>query len=296
MMNLKILNNLQPVVSIFENRFFEKVDISEKNNDVDLLVKQKILVQKNNDLFVNFEKKSLIYLKMLVDQFKFEQIDLKLQNEILFIKNLLFKEYRNRIFSVFVIGSTARNVSNSDSDLDLLIIHSGKNITLPSIANRIVKIQVITYSTKNFSLDKLEDSELLIWALKYGLLIYDKNFIFKKVQAFRSLDYHNQIIQKKRLQIDYMCNTFEVMLKSNNENKKNILDMLNKILHIISRYIILLNGVFPLSRPELKTQIQDYSPNIVSIYKQLEKNNLSMNELIELYFSLKRNFQDFKIK
>lgn len=300
MKNLKILNNLELVASIFKNRFFEKIDIQEltnsNRNEVDLLIEQKTLIQKNNDLFINFDKKSLIYLKKLVDQMKFEQIDLKLQNEILFIKNILFKEYRNRIFSIFVVGSTARNTSNLDSDLDILVIHSGEKIVLPKIANHIINIQVITYTTEKFSLEKLEDSELLIWALKYGLLIYDKNFIFKKVQAFRSLDYHNQIIQKKRVQIDYMCNTFEVMLKSENENMKNTLDMLNKILHLVSRYIILLNGVFPLSRPELKKQIYDYDSGIVNIYEQLERGNLSKNELIELYFSLKKNFQDFVIK
>ncbi len=290
----KILSNSEIIFETFENRFFEKVDInSSMTNDINSLVNSNILIKESNKIYINFNYQSNVYLKKLIDQTKFEQIDQKLQKEILYINNLLFKENRNKIFSIFLIGSVARNTYSDSSDLDLVIIHSGDKIKLPSLVNKMIQVQFITYSKTDFRLKNIERDEILIWALKYGLLIYDRNYLFKKTNAYTQ--HNDSIILKKRSQIDYICNTFETMLNEKTEYTKGMYSVLAKLLHLVSRYIILINEDFPLSRPELKDQVQQYDNNIISIYEALEKENLSRDYLINTYFSLKKYFKDFTV-
>jgi hypothetical protein len=293
----EIILNYEIISSIFEDKYFEKINIDQSRDieKINSFIDQNILIQENNQIYLNYKKESNVYFKKLIDQIKFERIDLKLQNEIEYIQNLILKDNRNKIFSIFVSGSVARNTNSTLSDLDFVVIHSGKEIKLPNPINKIIKMQFITHPKKDLLLENLGNNELLIWALKHGLLIYDRNFIFKKMQAYLSSDYIYPIIVKKRGQIDFLCNTFELMFKDEQKNDINMKEMIYKILHLISRYIIFLNGDFPLSRPELKRQVQRYNKEIVNIYDFLEHDNLSSSKLVDIYFNLKKVFKDFSV-
>lgn len=293
---LEIRKNYQTVLELFENNFFERVKFFHRDNRINSLIEQKILINEEKEIYINFNLESNVLLKKLIDQIKFERIDLKRQKEILYIKNLLLKENRNKIFSIFVTGSVARNTHNNDSDIDIVVIHSGEKIVRPKVVNNIFKIQLITFSKEAFSLQYLDDQELLIWTLKFGLLIYDKNYIFKKAHGLELSHCNNNLIIKKRSQIDHMCEIFERILKDNDLDSRELIKIMHKILHLMSRYIIFINGDFPFSRPELRQQVQQYSNEIVNIFEVLDHEHLSTNELVDIYYKLKKVFKDFSIK
>lgn len=289
-------NQVLILEKLFKNRFFEQINIDEhiENINLQVLIEKKKVIKENNQIHINYNLKSNRLFKEYIDQCKFEELDQKLQNEILYIKSLLFKVNKNKIFSIFLIGSIARNTHNVRSDIDLLILHSGEKIKLPEIKNKLYNTQFITHNTKDLFLNGVINDEIFIWALKYGLLLYDRNFIFSKIQSIKSLDYF-QVTIKKREQIDYMCTVFESILKSDYDNYQHLLKTLMKILNLMSRYILLLYGEFPLSRPELKQQVMRYNQDIGHFYNYLSNQDLQTSQLINIYYSMKKFFIDLKI-
>ncbi len=294
-MNLKTFSRISILLEIFENRFFEKINLSELSDfdlsEINMLQDKNVICRDGNYIYINFDKKSNIFLKKLADEMSFEEIDLNIRNEVLLAKRSLLSLNKNRVLSVILIGSVSRNMYNKKSDIDLIVFHSGEELILPKFVNNIKNIQFIPYSTKNFINSSTYDDEILIWGLKYGLIIYDRNYIFRQsivINRDKSID---SIVLKKREQIEYMCGVFEHMVDdqfSSNELNK----ILVKIAHLFMRYIVLINRDFPLSKHELKKQVSNYNKNIVDIANMLEGKKLENSKIINNYFNLKKIFRE----
>ncbi|WP_164702515.1 nucleotidyltransferase domain-containing protein [Aliarcobacter cryaerophilus] len=220
----------------------------------------------------------------------FEKIDINVQNEILFIKKELIKINKNKIFTMFLIGSVARNTYNENSDIDIVIIHSGEEINIPKFIISNKKVQIISYNKKEVK-SKFNSDEILIWTLKYGILIYDKNFIFNGFIIKNDDITINKLIIKKKMQIENLFTTFDKFIELKLKNQEILYPILNKLKYMICRYLILLENKIPTSKHELKQELIEYGKydKFISIYDEIDKANSSMNS-IEIYFKLRKYF------
>lgn len=257
---------------------------------INKLIEENLLKLEKDFVYINFSKKSNIYLKNLVDQLIFEKIDNNLQNEILFIKKELMKMNKNKIFTIFLIGSVARNTYKENSDIDIVVFHSGERIDIPKFIISKKKVQIISYNKEELK-SKLYDDEILIWTLKYGLLLYDKNFIFDGFIIKNDDIKIKKLIINKKIQIENLFITFERFIEIKSKDKEVLFIILNKLKHLISRYLILLENKIPTSKHELKKELIDYKKytKFIDIYNEIDNANSSM-QIVEIYFKLKKYF------
>lgn len=287
MMNLNQLILYEKLLNIFNNNFFEKVIISNYNNEIsDLLAKNIVNIDNDGLAYINYSNLSNRNFKNFIDSVNFEEIHYNLKMEIQFLKKNILSLNKNKIYAIFLIGSVSRNKYEKDSDIDLVIIHSGEKIELPEIYND-RKVQFIKFSNKDILIN-LASNEILVWTLKYGILIYDKNYVYNKLVQYPLVVNFRNLILDKRLQIEKSFALIDNLLKKE-ILKNNLHDEILKINHLVKRYIILCTDNIPKSRPELEEQIKEN--NIVLDFK-CDK-YFSYHDLIDFYFSLKKLYRNF---
>ncbi|MFW0702357.1 nucleotidyltransferase domain-containing protein [Aliarcobacter butzleri] len=286
-MNLKQLKQYENLLEIFNNNFFEKIKINYCNNLIFDLV-EKDLINRDNDeyIYINYSKLSNRNFKNFVDSIAFEEIEYNLKMEIIHLKKYIINLNRNKIRAIFLIGSVSRNKFEKDSDIDLVIIHSGEEINLPNVYN-VRRVQFIKFPNKGI-LKKLNSNEILIWTLKYGILIYDNNYVYNKLIQNPLIVNFDNLILEKRLHIEKTFALIDNILKKE-ILKNDLYDEIFKINHLLERYIILCTDNIPKSRPELREQMKE---NNITLDIKFDK-SFTYNELISVYFSLKKFYKNF---
>src|SRR3990172_2899069 len=83
------------------------------------------------------------------------------------------------VVSVIVMGSAVRERGHRRSDFDLLILYRGKR---PSIEAPL-EVDVRAYPIDGIENKLAQGHEIIGWAIKFGAAIYDKDCIWRNLQA-----------------------------------------------------------------------------------------------------------------
>lgn len=291
MMNSKKFSLYEDILNIFNDNFFQKIKIDDSNKKIiyDLFNEGIVKIEKEKFAYIDYFNSSNRYFKNFIDSVNFEEIDCNLKEEILYLKKYILNLNKNRIHAIFLIGSVSRNKFEENSDIDIVLIHSGEEIELPKIFyNR--KVQFIKFNNKNILKDT-DENEMLIWTLKYGLLIYDRNYVYNKLVHNPLKINFQKLIFEKRLQIEKTFALIDNLLKKGHLKENELLEDLFKVNHLIKRYVILYKNDIPKSRPELEKQIKK---NNIILDIELDKIP-SLDEMINFYFSLKKFYINFSL-
>lgn len=291
MMNSNKFSLYEDLLNTFNDNFFQKIKISDSNKKIiyNLYNKGIIKIERENFAYIDYFNSSNRYFKNFIDSVNFEEIDCNLKEEILYLKRYILNLNKNKINAIFLIGSVSRNKFEENSDIDIVLIHSGEKIELPKIFyNR--KVQFIKFNNKNILKD-IDENEVLVWTLKYGLLIYDKNYVYNKLVHNPLKINFQKLIFEKRLQIEKTFALIDNLLRKDSLKENKLLEDLFKVNHLIKRYIVLCKNDIPKSRPELQNQIKKNN-----IILDIELNKFpSHDEIINFYFSLKNFYINFTL-
>ena len=176
--------------------------------------------------------------------------------------------------TVILVGSGARGVRNLRSDIDVLVLHDdGHRIRL----KRPGDIHLQQDSRSRF-IRRLEDGDDYPgWALRFGMPMRDPDGWWAKHVAAERENPHwpnwrtKVEHAKKRIRMGLDLLGVEDMDAASEE-------LLFATSHV-ARATLLKDGVFPLSRPELPTQLEDVDPRLARLLELLIRDEISAMEL-----------------
>ena len=177
--------------------------------------------------------------------------------------------------TVVLVGSGARGVRNWRSDIDVLVLHDdGHRIRL----KRPGDIHLQQDSRSRF-LKRLEDGDdYPSWALRFGRPIRDPDGWWA-TQATAELeephwpDWRPKVAHaKKRIRI-----ASELLEVGDTDAASE--EFLFAASHV-ARAILLKEGMFPLSRPELPSQLEDDDPNLARLLQRLIFDDMDATSLV----------------
>ena len=176
--------------------------------------------------------------------------------------------------TVVLVGSGARDTMNGRSDIDILVLHDDHpQIRLDSPGD----VHVQQDSRSRF-LRRLEDGDDYPgWALRFGVLIHDPGgwwaeHVAAELNAPHWPDWRAKVgYAKKRMRmasemlhvgdVDAACEEF--MFAASH----------------VARATLLKNGLFPLSRPELPTQLETIEPSLAKLLDRLISGDVDATSL-----------------
>ncbi len=168
------------------------------------------------------------------------------------------------VATVVLVGSGARGVRNWRSDIDVLVLHEdGHRIRL----TRPGDIHLQQYSRSRF-LRRLEDGDdYPSWALRFGRPMRDPDGWWAK-QATAELE--NPHWPDWRAKVEHARKRIRIAseLLEVGDTDAASEELLFAASHV-ARAILLKEGVFPLSRPELPSQLQDGDPSLARLIERL---------------------------
>lgn len=245
------------------------------------------IVTYQNKIFLNFENELIFSIKKSTDIFNLYKLPIADINNILSIKEELINISKNRSYTIILVGSYARNKATENSDYDFIVVADEK-IKYKKFSND-KKIEIICYDRPEFKKGITLEDEFILWALKYGLILHDNNFISQYYPTHDS--YFSELKTRKKNQLERMVYRTSLSFGS---NKINIISKrLNDLKKQIIRSSIIASDKIPKSSPEISQQARQYvfNPNICSMLsKPTAHNNQSYNELKEDFDSLRKYY------
>lgn len=169
-------------------------------------------------------------------------------NDVIATKRQLLSGEFGKVNAIFLVGSHSRNTATTRSDLDFLVISSkkGGKASLQTLR----KIDIIHYETQFAPIALEQCDEFLLWAFKYGVLLYDDNF-------FAALCPRHQVdlflpVRRKKAAIEKTL--YSISLASDEKNRHGLADKILRLEEQIYRLAIMQSGKLPKSSRELKDQ------------------------------------------
>jgi uncharacterized protein (UPF0332 family) len=151
--------------------------------------------------------------------------------------------------SVILIGSVARSTHTSQSDLDLLVVSDR-----PAIVDRHPdRLHVQALTTKEFAERLRAGDDFAAWCIRYGVPLVASGpwlEIVSSPDAAAWPDWHKKVRHATRRL------TLAATLLETGDIAAAAEEMLYAVSHT-ARAILLKGGIFPLSRPEIITQLRD---------------------------------------
>lgn len=167
--------------------------------------------------------------------------------------------------TVVVIGSAARDAMNGRSDIDILVLNDDKDCRIR--LERPGQIHLQQESRSRF-LKRLEaGDDYPGWALRFGIPIRDPDgwwaeHVTDELDAPHWPDWRPKVDHaRKRLNI-----ALELLVVGDDEAASE--ELMFAASHV-ARAILLREGVFPLSRPELPAQLRNRDPDIARLLEDL---------------------------
>jgi hypothetical protein len=151
--------------------------------------------------------------------------------------------------SVILIGSVARSTHTSQSDLDLLVIGDQP----PVVERHPDRLHVQALTTKQFTERLRAGDDFAAWCVRYGVPLATSSGWLEIVGSSDAAiwpDWHKKIRHAAR----------RLTLAATLLETGDILAAAEEMLYAVShtaRAILLENGIFPLSRPEIISQVRD---------------------------------------
>lgn len=176
--------------------------------------------------------------------------------------------------TVVLIGSGARGTMNWHSDIDILVLHDdGRRIRL----NRLGDIHLQQDSRSRF-LRRLEDADdYPVWALRLGIALHDPDGWWAK-HASAELD--NPHWPDWRAKVEHarkrMRMAWELLNMGDVDASSE--ELLFAASHV-ARATLLKHGVFPLSRPELPSQLEATDSSLARLLERLIEGDMDAVDL-----------------
>jgi len=151
--------------------------------------------------------------------------------------------------SVLLIGSVARSTHTSQSDLDLLVVGDQP----PVVDRHPDRLHVQALTTKQFAERLRAGDDFAAWCVRYGVPLVTSNGWLRIVSSSDAAiwpDWHKKIRHAARRL------TLAATLLETGDTLAAAEEMLYAVSHT-ARAILLKNGIFPLSRPEIISQLRD---------------------------------------
>lgn len=151
--------------------------------------------------------------------------------------------------SIILIGSVARSTHTSQSDLDFLIIGDRP----PIVERHPDRLHVQTLTTKQFAERLRAGDDFAAWCVRYGVpLVTSKAWLDVVSSADAAIwpDWHKKVRHAARRL------TLAAALLETGDITAAAEEMLYAVSHT-ARAILLKNGLFPLSRPEIISQLRE---------------------------------------
>jgi hypothetical protein len=151
--------------------------------------------------------------------------------------------------AVILIGSVARSTHTSQSDLDLLVVGD----QLPVVERHPDRLHVQTLTTKQFTERLRGGDDFAAWCVRYGVPIVNSTSwlaIVDSAEAAIWPNWRNKVLHAARRL------TLAAALLRTGDIPASCEEMLYAASHT-ARAILLKNRIFPLSRPEIISQLGD---------------------------------------
>ncbi len=191
--------------------------------------------------------------------------------------------------TVVLIGSAARSAMHIRSDIDILVLDDVEcRIRLKSPGD----VHLQQYSRSKF-LSRLEDGDDYPgWALRFGIPMRDPDGWWAQQVASEHDSPHWPDWQpkvghaKKRMRV-----TSELLVIGDVDAASE--ELMFAATHV-ARATLLKHGVFPLSRPELTSQLQDNEPALAHLLDRLIVGNVDASDLASGMSLLEREIEQLE--
>jgi predicted nucleotidyltransferase len=250
---------------------------SFKNINKEKLIKRNILVKYEEKYYLNYLNNDVSYV---IENNSFNYIkNENIKNYIKEVSSQIINKYKS-IKSIILIGSVSRNLNTIDSDFDFLVISSRKIKKIKIKKLKDYKLDFILKTTEEFKNEYNNNSELILWSLKYGIPLYDNKFLHEYRDYNKFKNFKNIVIFKLQQIKKYFIFEYEEILE-----KEDILYYFKKIYYYLLRLYLYKNNFIPKSKPELLKQISEHNLKdnlILSISDYLNKDKIEKQKLTKL--------------
>ena len=162
--------------------------------------------------------------------------------------------------SVILIGSVARSTQTSQSDLDLLVVGD----RLPVVSRRPDRLHVQILTTPQFIERLRAGDDFASWCVRYGVPLLTSDGWLQIVNSPEAKTWPDW---RKKIRHAARRLTLAATLLEANDIAASAEEMLYGVSHT-ARAILLKNGVFPLSRPEIIQQLKDGNQEHLAVLLQ----------------------------
>jgi len=256
---------------------------------LDMLIAKNYVISENDIVRLNYQNDFIIFLRKAYDIFKIQSLNSSAVIEIMNLRDVILKEKKCNIASIILIGSAARNMLKENSDIDIVLVADGRAIKRITQQLKIYKFELQFYTREAFDRLFKENEEIILWTVKYGLVLFDDNFIFSYYNQFKQ-NIGMQTIRKKRRLIDLLIRD----IKNNLDNsEKRIKFKIERLIFQCARMYLIMQDIIPLSRQEIPSQIGITSPRLANKIEEFTlRSNESKEEIIQYFYEYKKLFED----
>lgn len=203
--------------------------------------------------------------------------------------NMLSEEGLGDKTTVVLVGSSARGVMNDRSDVDILVLKDDcRRIQIKQPGD--IHLQ---QDTRSRFLKRLEQGDDYPgWALRYGVPVSDPDGWWAVQTAAEQENPHWPDWSPKVEHAHKRMRITEVLLEVGDYEAAS--EELMLAASHVARATLLRRGVFPLSRPELPSQLMEFEPSLAALLERLIKGDVDAGSLPLGYASLERKVERLK--
>ena len=193
--------------------------------------------------------------------------------------------------TVVLVGSGARELMSSRSDLDILVIDEQvPDIRLQQPGN----LHLQQFSRFDFLRRLNNGDDYPGWALRFGIPMRDPDGWWAKQVALELENPHWPDWEPKVKHAKKRMNMASALLEVGDEEAASE-EFMFAASHV-ARATLIKHGVFPLSRPELPSQLEDVEPELAQVLSRLIWENMDAAHLMRIESFLKRQIESLNQK
>lgn len=193
--------------------------------------------------------------------------------------------------TVVLIGSCARGVANNRSDIDLLIVHKDEQEIR---AEQLGDIHLQQYNRIKFLSRLSKGDDYPSWALRFGRPLLDPDGWWAKQVAMESKSPHWPDWRPKIAHAKKRLNMATELIEVGDMEAASE-ELMFAASHV-ARATLIKYGVFPLSRPELPSQLEDVEPELAQVLSKLIWENMDAAHMMRIRSFLKRQVESLSRK
>jgi len=242
---------------------------------IEFLFSENAVLEDSRRLFLNFDCNLISSTKKTYDVFKLSELPKESVASIRQIVDAIKQDLKSNLKNITLVGSQARNLASSGSDYDFLIISRRKLEYRRYEVER--SVDILQYTPAQFKKSLSKDDEFALWALKYGLTLYDNDYIEqcypKKLVSFEELK------KRKKQLLERLI--YRTHLAFGSDRVSIISKRLKKLNSQVLRSAIIARGGIPRSAREIEAQFFE-GVDVLFEIDQFEFDDSNWNSLEDL--------------